>query len=405
MNNLGIIAEYNPFHNGHLYHLKASQKLGQAEHVIAVMSGDFTQRGEPALYDKWIRAEMAVKNGVDLVIELPFVFACNSAEFFAAGAMGILNRLGCVTHFSFGSESGDLSELLKAAERLTWETEEFKSALKFFLDQGFSFPRARFEAMKEVEGEETGRLLRDPNNILAVEYLKQWILTGRRMEPLTIKRAGKGYHDRDTDHPLASATAIRQRVGEARPVEEFKDTVPEATADSMKGENRAPVTDSEGLFPLLVYKILTSPREELAEILSVGEGLENKLKQAVGKSKTTEELIDAVVSKRYTKTRIRRLLLHTLTNLTKEEFFRLLSEPPLYVRVLGFSEKGAKLLRHIKKKECSSIPIISNMNKEVRQDDPIWALLRYDVLAADLYNLAFGRDLYSYSDYVCKPYC
>jgi predicted nucleotidyltransferase len=403
LNNIGIIAEYNPFHNGHLYHLKETKKLGQADHVIAVMSGDFTQRGEPALYDKWVRAEMAVHNGVDLVIELPFVFACNNAEYFAMGAMHILNGLGCISHFSFGSEYGELEGLHKVAEILADEGAAFKKALKQFLDQGYSYPRARFEALKELEGEETAALIREPNNILAVEYLKQRIRLGCRMKPIIIKRAGKGYHDRNISDSLASATAIRHMIAEKQDINMVKQAIPEATANIMERACLNPSTDSGQFFTMLVYKILTTPNEALAEILSAGEGLENKLKKAIIKSRSTEELIGSVLSKRYTETRIKRLLLHTLMSLTKKEFFEIVAELPLYARVLGFSSKGAKLLRHIKQTGCASFPVISNINKEVTSKDPLWRLLRYDVLAADLYNLAYHKEIYTRSDYICSP--
>ncbi|MGI6733077.1 MAG: nucleotidyltransferase [Anaerovoracaceae bacterium] len=403
MNNIGIIAEYNPFHNGHLYHLNETKKLGQADHIIAVMSGDFTQRGEPALYDKWIRAQMAVKNGVDLVIELPFVFACNNAEYFSMGGIHILNGLGCVSHFSFGSEHGELESLQRVAEILVDEGPEFKKAIKYFLDRGCSYPRARFEALKEIEGEETAALIRDPNNILAVEYLKQWIRSGRRMKPMAVKRVGKGYHDRNISHPLASATAIRQEIAQNQDMDKVKQAIPEPTLDTIESTLQTPVTDPSPLFTMLVYKILTTPNEVLGEILSAGEGLENKLKKAIVKSRNMEELIGSVLSKRYTETRIKRLLLHTLTSLTKKEFFEIVDELPLYARVLGFSPDGARLLRHIKQTGCASFPVISNINKEVTQSDPLWKILRYDVLAADLYNLAFNNEIYTRSDYVCSP--
>ena len=405
MKNIGIIAEYNPFHNGHLYHLQETKKLGQADHVVAVMSGNFTQRGEPAMYDKWIRAEMAVKNGVDLVLELPFVFACNNAEYFAAGAVRILNGLGCISHLSFGSESGELEGLIKVASLLVEEGPSFKETLMDYLGQGLSYPRARYEALKELEGDETAALIRDPNNILAVEYLKQWILTDSQMKPIVIKRAGKGYRDEGIDDSLASATAIRRKFAENRDIDHVRHAVPRATSNIMMRSDKGPVTDSEELYAMLVYKILTTPAEDLGEILSAGEGLENKLKKAIIKSRSYKELIASALSKRYTETRIKRLLLHTLTSLTKDDFFRNLKEPHLYARVLGFSSDGAKLLRHIKQKECASIPIITNLNKEVLPEDPLWNLLYYDVLATDIYNLAYNKGLYERSDYVCKPYC
>jgi len=405
LNNVGIIAEYNPFHNGHLYHLQETKKLGQADHVVVIMSGNFTQRGEPALYDKWTRAEMAVRNGVDLVIELPFVFACNNAEYFAMGAVRILNGLGCISHLSFGSESGELEGLLKVADLLAEEEPEFKEALMMFLGQGLSYPRARYEALKKLEGEEVAALIRDPNNILAVEYLKQWILTASQMKPIVVKRKGRSYHDESIDDALSSATAIRRKLEENRDIDHILHVVPQATTDTMRNAESEPVTDSEDLFTMLVYKILITSNEELAEILSAGEGLENKLKKAVIKSKNLNELIASVLSKRYTETRIKRLLLHTLISLRKDDFFRNLENPHLYARVLAFSGRGAKLLRHIKRQECNSIPIITNLNKEVPLGDPLWEFLRYDVLASDIYNLAYNKEIYRRSDYVCKPYC
>lgn len=404
MKNIGIIAEYNPFHNGHLYHLKETAKVGQADNIVAVMSGNFTQRGEPAMYDKWIRAEMAVRNGVDLVLELPFIFACNNAEFFAFGAMTILNSLSCISHFSFGSESGDLAGLTDVAGLLAYEEPQFKEALKTYLGEGLSFPRARYEAVKEIKGEKSAALIRDPNNILAVEYLKQGIRLRSHMQPITVKRSGKGYHERDIDHPMASATAIRKKISEEKTIESALNAVPKETREIMQRTGMMPVTGSGELFSLIAYKVLTTPAETLANILSAGEGLENKLKKAMIKSNTTDEIIARLLSKRYTETRIKRLLIHTLTGLTKSEFFRIMEAPRLYARVLGFSEKGAKLLRHIKSAECSQIPIISNINKELMPDDPIWEILKYDLLASDIYNLAHLNDLYTRSDHVCRPY-
>lgn len=404
MNNIGIIAEYNPFHNGHLYHLEETKRLGQADNVIAVMSGDFTQRGEPAIYNKWVRAEMAVNNGVDLVIELPFVFACNNAEYFASGSMGILNSLGCISHFSFGSESGAISPLRQAAALLVNESTGFKDALKEFLNQGMSYPRARYEALKKTEGKDVADVVRQPNNILAVEYLKQWLLNGYQMKPITVKRSGRGYHDKEVGETFSSATAIRKAIRQKNGMAAVRPSVPEETYRIMNMTEHIPVTDSEGLFHLMMYKILTSANEQLSEILSAGEGLENSLKKSIIKSRSAKDIVEQTLSKRYTETRINRLLIHTLASLTKEDFFRLIADPPLYARVLGFSDKGAGLIRHIKKTGCSSIPIISNINKEIMPGDPSTDLLKYDILSADIYNLAHFNNIYKYSDHVSKPF-
>jgi predicted nucleotidyltransferase len=209
---LGIIAEYNPFHNGHLFHLRESVRLALPDYTVCVMSGDFTQRGEPAMADKWVRAETAVRNGIDLVIELPFAFACNNAEYFAAGAVDILNRLGCVTHLSFGSEAGELDLLLEASEYLAYEEEDLKKSIREFSDKGISYPRARYEAVRKCRGDSCSSVLKSANNILAVEYLKQLRRINSPMEPITVKRYGTGYLEKDSFENIASATAIRHRL-------------------------------------------------------------------------------------------------------------------------------------------------------------------------------------------------
>jgi predicted nucleotidyltransferase len=405
LNNIGIIAEYNPFHKGHLYHLDETIKQGKADHIVAVMSGNFTQRGEPAIYDKWVRAEMAVRNGVDIVFELPFIFACNNAEYFSSGAVSILNSLGCISHFSFGSEGGSLPGLLKTARLLTHESDGFKESIKGFLDSGLSYPRARFEALKETEGEDAANLIRNPNNILGVEYLKQWIITDSHMEPMTIKRLGMGYHDLDIKSEFASATAIRKAIGAKEDMEVIGQALPKESLEIISKRTLDSITEYGGLFPLIAYKILSSSNEELAQILSGGEGLENRLRSAVKTSCSVEEIIRLTISKRYTETRIKRLLIHTLTGLTREKFFHIYKNPPLYARLLGFSPRGAKLLRHIKKTKCSQIPIISNISKEATKDMDLWEVLKFDILSSDIYNLAFGRDIYKYSDYVLRPFC
>ncbi len=404
MNSLGIIAEYNPFHKGHLYHLEKSISLSKADCTVAVMSGDFTQRGEPAILDKWFRAEMAIKNGIDLVIELPFVFACNNAEFFAFGALRLLEGLGCISHLSFGSESGEIGELIEVAKALAYESDEFKSAIKDYMSKGLSFPKARHEALETVKGRDKARLIRHPNNILGVEYLKQWLLLDSKIRPLTIKRFGGGYLDGDFTQALASAKAIRKGIAKDSQMQTVAKSLPKASMEVMKAKEQIPVTDSEGLYQLLVYKILSSSKEHLAEILTVSEGLENSLKKAVVNSKGFEELLASVISKRYTESRIRRLMIHTVMSLTKDDFFGITHNPRLYARVLALSKNGARLLRHIKDTGCSTIPIISNINKDLSKDDPVQKVLNYDIMASDIYNLVYHKDLYTRSDYVSRPY-
>ncbi|HVI42131.1 MAG TPA: nucleotidyltransferase [Anaerovoracaceae bacterium] len=401
---LGIIAEYNPFHNGHLYHLKESVRITEPDYTVCVMSGNFTQRGEPAMADKWIRASAAVKNGIDLVLELPFAFACNNAEYFAAGAVDIFNRLGCVTHLSFGSEAGDLSALSGAAEYLSYEDEELKNSIKEFADQGISFPRARYEAVRKCKGEIYSDVLKSSNNILAVEYLKQLYLTKSSIEPVTVKRYGTGYHDKGSFEDIASASAIRRQLGISGNMNEVFDFLPSKTYEVLQSIDRGVNISFNDFYQVLLYQILTSDTERLGTILSATEGLENRVKKAAAESVDMDSMIKAVLSKRYTDTRIHRLLTHILIHLDKESFRDIWDHRINYGRVLAFSQKGASLLKQIKKKEMNSIPILTNINREISRESGEWKLLKYDITASDVYNLIAYGEIYTHSDYVRKPY-
>jgi len=401
LNVTGIIAEYNPFHQGHQYHLEESRRITQADCVVAVMSGDFTQRGEPTVLDKWTRAATAVENGVDLVLEMPFVFACNNAEYFAHGGIAVLAGLGCVTHFCFGSEQGDINRLVQAAKILSLETDDFRERIRHFLDLGYSYPKARYEAMAVKNADEASVLL-SPNNILGVEYLKQWLSIPNDMQPVTIKREGAGYHDQNLKKgKYPSASGIRKFLAETEDRDLLRSLVPEKTFLLMKEK---PLLFHAALYPLIFYKILTSERQELAAVLSAGEGLENRLKEALKDATDLEDLIRRVKSKRYTETRICRLLVHTLLDLKKDVFFRFLEEDTLYARVLAFSGRGAELLRQVKKKEQNKIPIITNINKDIAWDSPLREMLSYDVLASDLCNLLRYGEMGRHSDHICRPY-
>lgn len=401
---LGIIAEYNPFHNGHLYHLQESIRTASPDYTVCVMSGNFTQRGEPALVDKWLRAATAVENGIDLVLELPFAFACNNAEYFAAGSVDILNRLGCVTHLSFGSESGNLSLLTSAAEYLSHEDEQLKNSIKEFADQGLSFPKARYEAVKKCMGNSYSNVLMSSNNILAVEYLKQLHLTGSKIEPMTVKRYGTGYHDKGFFENIASATAIRHQLAKNGSMKEISEFLPTATYQVLNSIDGGVNISFNDFYQLLIYKILTSETELLENILSATEGLENRVKKAAIESIDMDTMIEAVLSKRYTYTRIHRLLTHILIHLDKESFRYIWDNRINYARVLGFSQKGASLLKQIKKEELSSIPILTNINREISKDSEEWKLLKYDIISSDIYNLVSYGEIYSHSDYVMKPF-
>ncbi|WP_312355136.1 nucleotidyltransferase [Aminipila sp.] len=408
---LGIIAEYNPFHNGHLYQLQKSIDKTEADFVVAIMSGNFTQRGEAAMVSKWIRAEMAVQCGIDLVIELPFVFACNNAEYFAKGAIEILNRLGCITHLSFGSESGDLTELKHVSHFLSHESGEFKQEIKSHSDMGLSYPKARAEAVKKCLGENYSELMDSPNNILAIEYLKQLILTKSDIIPITVKRHGAHYHDHRLEGEIASASAIRKALhSNGFDINGIKSFLPEEAAEvlhnaiSYSQSGNVKFNLDELYYKIVTSKILTTASCDLKEIFSVSEGLENKLSKSIRLAHSLTELKELLKSKRYTATRINRLLTHISMGLTKTDFKDILDKEEYYARILAFNQKGAVLLKSIKKEKRAALPCVTNINKESDCLQGCQLLLSYDLRAADFYNLLTDKNLYRFSDQLQKPY-
>ena len=371
---LGIISEYNPFHNGHKYHIEKSKELTGADTVVAVMSGSFVQRGEPAFADKWLRAQTAVMSGADLVIENPFVYACNSAQVFAEGAVNILDGLGCVDFISFGSEAGDIDRLLPFAS----ETDEFKDRLHQALEQGMPYAKAVSFAYNDSEGIMTG-----PNNILGIEYIKALDKINSHISPVTIKRSDRGYHSDEIAGVFASASKIRSMAAKG---EDFSEFVPYAYKGYIGGLD---------YFSIMSH-IISLSAEEIDKLPSAGEGLGNRIKSQMRKSGSINSLINNIRGSRYTKSRISRILCQMITGCSS------MPTNKYYARILGFNSRGAELLKHIKKSECASIPVITNINREDTSD--IESVLKYDIASSDIYNLLTGRNIYEYSDYVKKPF-
>ena len=371
---LGIISEYNPFHNGHKYHIDKSKELTGAEAVVAVMSGSFVQRGEPAFADKWLRAQTAVMSGADLVIENPFVYACNSAQVFADGAVNILDGLGCIDFLSFGSEAGSVDALVKFAS----ETDEFKDRLHSALEQGMTYPKAVSFAYGDDDGVMTG-----PNNILGIEYIKVLNRIKSGIEPVTVKRSDRGYHSYETEGIFASALKIRSIAAKG---EDFSEFVPYSYKGYIGGLD---------YFSVMSH-IISLSAEELDRLPSAGEGLGNRIKSQIRKSGSLNSLIDNIRGSRYTRSRISRVLCQMLAGCGS------MPENKYYARILGFNSKGAEVLKYIKKSECASIPVITNINREDTSE--IDSVLKYDIASSDIYNLLTGRNMYEYSDYVKKPF-
>lgn len=389
MSILGIIAEYNPFHNGHLYHLEQSKKKTGADVTVIVMSGNFVQRGEPAFADKWARAEIAIKNGADLVLELPFAFACNNAEYFAAGGIEMLDRLGCVQYISFGSEMGTIEPLTAAARIAADESDEFKQMMREKLDSGVPYPKAAALTLSELSGL-SEEALSTPNNLLSVQYLKHLMRRESKLKIVTVPRDG-----------ITSASRVREELKAGKSITGM---VPKQTIEVLEKLKYHINLDINHFREQIYSSLLRTDRTTLAEIFAATEGLENRLLDNVRGTKQVDDLIACVKGGRYTTARIKRLLIQQLVGLTKERFAEIRRHRLMYGRVLALSERGGELLRHIKKKELCDFPLITNINKERDLLASADILLEMDIVAADLYHLAAGCDLYECSDFVRRPF-
>ena len=363
-----IICEYNPFHNGHKFQIETLKR--EFDGVVAVMSGNFVQRGSMAIRDKWTRAEMALKNGVDLVIELPVLYAINSAQKFSYGGVSLIDSMGVVDTISFGSESGEIDEFYKVAEILNNEPPEVSEKILELLNEGMSYPSARENA---YEGHINLDLIKTPNNILGVEYVRALLKLNSKIKAHTIKRVGAGYNEEKLKENFSSATAIRTAMADNS---DFSTSVPENVLNILKSTQ--PFSE-EKLFDLLKYKVLTGGKEYIKSINDVAEGLENKIYDAVRDSKSWEEAEEKIKSKRYTLSRIRRILLSVILGIDKE------FSVPQYIRVLGMNGCGKKILKEMKK--TTAVDII------VKTADFDGEMLKKDILATDIYNLITNGEM------------
>ena len=314
-----VVSEYNPFTLGHQYHIEQTRAMTNADAVIAIMSGNFVQRGEPAIFDKQIRTRLALEGGADVVLELPTVFALQTAEIFAGGAVGILDSLRSIDYLSFGSET-DIAFVGKIAALLADEPYSFKKELNRNLDDKIPFAQARSNAiasyfnMSDVEKAE----LSLPNSILAIEYIKKLIQLDSDILPVAVQRIGSGYND-DTEYTeYLSATAVRKLIKEKK-YGVISQKLPEKIAKMIAAQKTC--AESEDFYRLLQYKLLTSDAEEIAQISGITEGIENAFKSAAF-CKTYDEMIDAVHSKRYTRTAIQRMAFNILLGITKSDVER-----------------------------------------------------------------------------------
>jgi len=374
---LGIVAEYNPFHNGHLYHLQKSLELTKADATIAIMSGNFIQRGEPALLDKFTRADIAVKNGIDLVIELPLYYSVATAELFAFGAIKLLKECG-IDFLSFGAESNNLEKLKSIATLLNNESIEYSTELKKQLETGISYPEARANTVSKILGI-SNNILTKPNNTLAIEYLKNIYKLSPNIEPILIDRIDSGYHDIASTTNILSATGIREKLKNKESIDMY---VPKKTLETIN----SPVF-LEHFEDNIMYSLRKMTLENIKELPDVTEGLENRIFYALSNSKSLEELLDNIKTKRYPMTKIKRILISALLDMSKinlNTFNK--SDGPQYIRVLSFNEKGKELLSIIS--ATSSLPLVTSVNKFLEKATELQKeMLFSDILATNIYTL------------------
>lgn len=394
---IGIISEFNPFHNGHFYLFQQLKKNDPTAAIICVMSGNFVQRGEPAVCSKWSRAEMALRCGADLVIELPFCYAVRSAYYFAKGAIRLLQRTGTVTHLAFGTETEEPELLQKIAAFIATEPLDYKTELKKHLSHGQSFPRARANALKKViDYDSINDILLMPNNILAIEYLRVINEDNIPLIPIAIKRQGSGYHSLELGE-YTSATALRRLLKDhPEQLSKLSEYIPEACYNILKREitkGMAPVY-CENIEQILLAKLRLSSRMDLSPICEISEGLENRLWEAAYSAATLESLRMSVKSKRYSLTRINRILLYCLFAFNSSDASAFDEQGPLYLHILGFTPKGQDLLHNIKlNSQLLLISRGSEMKAAASQKDNIFLqrMISFDIKASDIYSLLFPQ--------------
>ena len=395
---LGIVAEYNPFHNGHLYHLEESKRQANAEFSICVMSGNFTQRGNTAIVDKWSRARMALESGVDLVVELPLIYCISSAENFAFGSISILNKLGIVDAVSFGSETGDVSILNAFAEILYDEPKEYLSLLEHELAKGVSYAKAREKAilMYLSDIRKYANVLSNPNNILGIEYLKALKRLKSEIKPLTIKREDVGHNSTKIVNGIASSSTIRKFI---KKPDVLSQVVPEATFSILEDKlKHGQIVRSIACFEKeILYKLRTMSIEQIANLPDVSEGLENAIKSAANSCNNITDLISLIKSKRYAQTRIQRILLYALLDITKQDMINSTKVTP-YIRVLGINSNGKKILSEIAN---SRLNIITSPKKFLEQSSNkvLKNMLLKDINATNIYTLGYEYNSTSNLDY------
>lgn len=402
MNTVGIVAEYNPFHNGHLYQLEQAKKMTNSQYTVIIMSGNFVQRGEPSIVNKWTRTRMALLNGADLVIELPVHFSTSSAEFFSFASVKLLNDLGIIDNLCFGSELGNTYELEEIASILCNEPEYFKEKLSIYLKEGFSFATARSHALTDyltdhhildLPKDELTQIIKSPNNILGIEYMKSLLKLNSKIKPYAVKRVGASYHGDNISDNLSSASAIRKILKKSP---DDLNTLAKYMPSSAYNLLETSIQSGEGpIFfddcsSLINYKLKVSTKDQMENCIDVSEGIQNRFKKAVINYSTISDIIGYTRTRRYPISRIQRTLLHILLSLHKEDFWNFVENGfAQYVKILGFRKDSSDLLKSLKT-NCN-LPIISNVKDSINVlNDTGLKMLKDEIKCSDIYNIIIG---------------
>ncbi len=402
---LGIVAEYNPFHNGHLYHLEESKKATGANYTVAIMSGNFTQRGDTSIIDKWSKTKIALSNGIDIVIELPLLYSISSAENFAEGAIKILDSLKVVDYISFGAETSNIKILDKIADVLYNEPKEYKALLAHELSKGISYPKARDNALMMYLNNirQLSNVVSSPNNILGIEYLKALKKFNSNILPIAIPRFSSEYNDTSFSGNIASATAIRNII-KNKGFDILQKLLPSSSysilMDNIKVGHIVP--DITVFEKEIIYNLRKMNISEISELADVSEGLEFAIKNAANSCNSIVEFLNIIKSKRYTTTRLQRILLYSLLGITKRDIS--LSKKCLpYIRVLGFNERGKYLISEVAKAN-PKLNIVTSVKKfsDNNSNKNLKLMLDKDIWATNVYSIGYEYDSWSNLDFTQK---
>lgn len=388
MNLVGIIAEYNPFHNGHIYHIKETVKKTNPDLVVAVISGPFTQQGNIAILDKFTRSKIASLYGADIVIEIPFVFATSSAEFFAKASINILNNINA-SAISFGSEEGDIDKLVKTAKNIISNKSKIDKIIKKYLKEGLSYTKSYILATEECL-ELTDTNLFKSNNILALEYIKEIVRLNAQIKPFSVQRIHNDYNENKLSNSVfTSATSIRETIERELNLNKIKNFIPEEIYNKLENTS---ICNNSNLYEILRYKIISN-KDNLKNIHEISEGFENRIYNNVLQYNNYNDFVNNTITRRFTLPKLKRILLKILLDITKKDFERIDIENDLYARILYMNEKGKKYIGKIVKN--SKIPIITKVNTNIinNLNEKQQYLLNKDIEANNLWNIIAKKTL------------